>query len=101
MQVLADQQELTYNSSPMWTHNVVWRIYWEQWIIRTNGERERDQSNMMMKSSLYVFTQSLTKSIFKQSLEDFNSEISFEISCHTKDKNPTLPNYLSIAKEGE
>ena len=36
--VLANQQELIYTTSVR-TQDVVWKTYWEQWMIGTNGER--------------------------------------------------------------
>ena len=41
-----------------------------------------------------------TRSIFKQCLTGLNSEFSFsKTGCHTKAKEPHLPNYLPIAGE--
>ena len=39
MPVLADQQELTYNSFVL-TQDVVWKTYRKRWLIGKNGERE-------------------------------------------------------------
>ena len=41
MTVLADQQELTYNSSVL-TQGVVWKTCWKQWMIGSSVERERE-----------------------------------------------------------
>ena len=41
--MLADQQELTYNSSVR-TQDVVWKNCQEQWMIGTDGERESGKS---------------------------------------------------------
>ena len=38
--VLADQEELTYNSSVQ-TQDVDKKTCWERWMMGTNGERER------------------------------------------------------------
>ena len=40
--VLADQQELTYNSS-VETQGVVWKTCWEWWMVGTDGEREKER----------------------------------------------------------
>ena len=39
--VLADQQELTYNSSVR-IQKEVWMTCWERWLIEMNGERVRE-----------------------------------------------------------
>ena len=43
--VLADQQELSYDSSA-WIQDVVWKTCLEQWIIGTDGERERERESI-------------------------------------------------------
>ena len=42
VQVLRNQQELTFNSSVR-TQDVIWKTCLEQWMIGTNGERERER----------------------------------------------------------
>ena len=43
VQMLADQQELIYNSS-VWTQDVVWKTCQKGWMIGTNGKRESGKS---------------------------------------------------------
>ena len=41
--VLANQQELTYNT-PVWTQGIVWKTCQKLWMMGTNGERESGKS---------------------------------------------------------
>ena len=56
--VLANQQELTYNSY-VWTQDVVWEISQKQWIIGTNVWESQGnlckQHNMMMIIYIYIY----------------------------------------------
>ena len=42
MSVLVNQQDLPYNSS-MQPRDVVWRTYWERWVIVKSFERESEK----------------------------------------------------------
>ena len=39
-----------------------------------------------------------TQSIFKNNLTGLNSKFSYQIGCHTKVKDPSLPYYLLIVR---
>ena len=41
--VLANQHKHIYISF-VWTLDVVWKTYWKQWMIGTDGEREPEKS---------------------------------------------------------
>ena len=73
--------------------NNIYTITWFQALMFNN-----------VQGFLYIFTKPSTRagydtrSIFKQSLTDLNSEFSFSLtSCLTKAEEPSLPYYLPIA----
>ena len=53
--VLADQQELTYNSL-VWTQDVAWKTYGERWVRRTNSERDSGKSVLAVRlDDIYIY----------------------------------------------
>ena len=52
--VLADQQEVIYISSVQ-TQDLIWKTYWERWMIVTEEERERERERESQDNSRCQF----------------------------------------------
>ena len=48
---LADLQVLIYSSS-VWTQDVIWKTYWERWIIGMDKESERESGKSALSAQL-------------------------------------------------